>query len=545
MYQKNAGKMNAMKEGNIKKLAQIFPGVIKDGAVSFEALKEELGYENICSEKYGLMWAGKEEAKKKALEGVTGKTLKYVQGDGTDVWDTGNVYVEGGNLEALKLLLRSYCERIGLIYIDPPYNTGINLVYGDGFVVSQGLDSDGRGSQPGKYGTAHKCLWGVGHEDWLGMMYPRLKLARELLSEDGVIFISIDDNEQANLKIICDEIFGSYNFLAQIIWEKPYGIVDPKRHFSVCHEYILCYAKNKDAVRCNDLSGNDRASAQYAGPGICHREPGKGAAHSTLWGYRETGHYRGAENKLKELFGGRLYFRYPKPVGLIKRCIKLFTDDDSLVLDFFATSAVTAHAVMELNAQSCGNRKYILVQAFEKNDQNGIVYGDGNICEIVKEHLRLAGGKVRQENPNVQVDTGFRVFRVENTDVDRDMDAGRLEMPEAEPEECMHGADDTGVVYELMLMKYGVPLSETLERLSGIGSRTYLYAGEYLVCLESEVTENLINKLVILDPLPTNFIFRDSAFMDDELKEWVFRKLGISSAEGIGTGRHANTVEFI
>lgn len=178
MYQKNAGKRNGLVDGRIKKLAQIFPNAVKDGAVSFEALKEELGYENICREKYGLMWDGKEEVMKKSLEGITGKTLKYVQGDGVDVWNTGNVYVEGGNLDALKLLSRSYCGKVGLIYIDPPYNTGSGLVYSEGFAVSQELDGDGGESQPGKHGTVHKGLRGMGHEDWLGMMYPRLELAR-------------------------------------------------------------------------------------------------------------------------------------------------------------------------------------------------------------------------------------------------------------------------------------------------------------------------------------------------------------------------------
>lgn len=370
------------------------------------------------------------------------------------------------------------------------------------------------------------------------------------MSEDGVIFISIDDNEQANLKIICDEIFGSYNFLAQVIWEKPYSAVDPKRHFSLCHEYILCYAKNKEAVKCNDLPENDGTGtrARYAGPGICSRGQRKNAAPPTLWSYRETGNSRGAAKKLKELFGGRSYFRYPKPVGLIKQCVQLFTADDSLVLDFFATSATTAHAVMELNAQSCGDRKYILVQAFESDNKNNIAYGggDGNICEAVKEHLRLVGGKVRQENPGARVDTGFRVFCVEDADVGRDraMDTGRLEMPEPDPKDYMHGADDAGIVYGLMLMKYGMALSETLEHLPSIGNHTYLYAGRYLVCLETEATERLINKLAVLDPLPEKFIFRDSTFRDGSLNDLAFRKLGSSSAGGIGTGRH-HTVEFI
>lgn len=462
-----------------------------------------------------------------------------------DALNTGNVYIEGGDLEILKLLRRIYCGKIGMIYIDPPYNTGVGLVDKEGFAMSRRLDGNGGELQPGKYGTDNKCMRGSIHEDWLGMIYPRIKLAREFLSEDGVIFISIDDNEQTNLRIICNEIFGSYNFLSQITLEKPYGSADPNIHFPACHEYILCYAKNREFVRYNGLSGNDGADIRYECQGIRHIETGKCAAPSTLCRHQETGHDKGAAEELKELLGIRPYFRYMKLAELIKRCIQLFTADDSLVLDFFAASAVTAHAVMETNAQSCGNRKYILVQTLGKNDQNGTAYGYGNICGIVKEHLRLVGKKIRQENPNVQVDTGFRVFRIENTAVGRDMDNGRMEIPEADPEECMHEAEDVGMIYGLMLMEYGMPLSETLERLPDIGSHTYLYAGRYLVCLEQEVTESLIKKLAVIDPLPEKFIFMDSAFMDDELKKLVFRKFGISSEEGIGTGGNAHKVDFI
>lgn len=627
MNQKISEHINDIKEDNIKKLVQIFPGAVKDGTIDFEALREELGeFEEVSEEKYELTWAGKKNAKRKALEDITGKTLKFVQEDGLDIHNTQNIYIEGDNLEVLKLLRQNYYGTVKLIYIDPPYNTGSDFVYHDNYVISRELSdiSEGSRSLLGEQYTVNKESQNRFHANWLNMMYPRLKLAKDLLSEDGVIFISIDDMEQENLKIICNEIFGHYNFLAQIIWERAYSPVNLKKHFSESHDYILCYAKNKDMVKCNGLPRDAEADNRYSNPdndprgvwksgdlsvgpaiqdkvyeittpsgrkvmppsGYCWRldrkkfeeyvrdnriwfgsdganvpsikrflsEVKQGITPTTIWKYQEVGHSQDATKGLKKLFDDKAYFDYPKPIDLIKRCMQLYTDDDSLILDFFSGSATTAHAVMQLNAETDGRRRYILVQLPEETDRKGIAYRDGyeNICEIAKERIRRAGAKVRQDNPDVNIDVGFKVFRVADTNIKWNslMDAGQLSLSQIEntPDliDFMPGADDTDIVYELMLRQRDVALSEALEWLSDIGNRTYLYAASYLVCLETEITVELVNKLAELDPLPVKFIFRDSAFKDDIVfKDETFRRLKALIDKNTCGYKSGYTIEFI
>lgn len=615
MNPKISKQINDRKGENIKKLARIFPDVIKDGMVDFEALKEELGeYEEAGEEKYELTWAGKKNAKKKAFEEVSGKTLKYIPEDGVDVCHTENVYIEGDNLEVLQLLHQNYYEAVKFIYIDPPYNTGNDFIYHDNYRMSRKLSDIGEGSTTplGEAYTVNKDSQNRFHANWLNMMYPRLKLAKDFLSEDGVIFISIDDREQQNLKMICDEIFGNCNFLAQIIWERAYAPVNLKKHFSESHDYILCYAKNKDLVKCNGLPRSQKADNRYSNPdndprgvwkpgdlsvgpaipakvyeittpngrkvmppsGYCWRldkekfeeyvkdnriwfgsdggnvpsikrflsEVKQGITPMTIWKYREVGHSQDATKGLKKLFGGKAYFDYPKPVDLIKRCMQLYTDDHSLILDFFSGSATTAHAAMQLNAETNGKRKYILVQLPEETNRKETAYGDGykNICEIAKERIRRAGREIRQEYPDADPDIGFKVFRVSDTNI--------ISQMEYTPDlaDFIPAAKDPDIVYELMLRQRDVALSETLELLSDIGSRTYLYAGRYLVCLETEITAELINRLAGLKPLPMKFIFRDSAFRDDiALKDETFRRFKILIEKNAGNCKTAYTVEFI
>lgn len=627
MNQKISEHINDIKGDNIKKLAQIFPGAVKDGMIDFEVLREELGeFEEVSEEKYELTWAGKKNAKRKALEDIVGKTLKFVQEDGLDIHNTQNLYIEGDNLEVLKLLRQNYYGSVKLIYIDPPYNTGSDFVYHDNYVISKESSdiSEGSRSLLGEQYTINKESQNRFHANWLNMMYPRLKLAKDLLSEDGVIFISIDDMEQENLKIICNEIFGHYNFLAQIIWERAYAPVNLKKHFSESHDYILCYAKNKDMVKCNGLPRDAEADNRYSNPdndprgvwksgdlsvgpaiqdkvyeittpsgrkvmppsGYCWRldrkkfeeyvrdnriwfgsdganvpsikrflsEVKQGITPTTIWKYQEVGHSQDATKGLKKLFDDKAYFDYPKPIDLIKRCMQLYTDDDSLILDFFSGSATTAHAVMQLNAETDGRRRYILVQLPEETDRKGIAYGDGyeNICEIAKERIRRAGAKVKQDNPDVNIDVGFKVFRVADTNIKWNslMDAGQLSLSQIEntPDliDFMPGADDVDIVYELMLRQRDVALSEALELLSDIGNRTYLYAAVYLVCLETEITIELVNKLAELDPLPVKFIFRDSAFKDDIVfKDETFRRLKALIDKNTCGYKSGYTIEFI
>lgn len=627
MDRKINAEINNMKEENIKKLVQIFPAVLRDGRIDFEALKEELGqYEETGEEKYELTWAGKKNAKKKALEDISGRTLKLIREDSKDVDNTQNLYIEGDNLEVLKLLRQNYYGAIKLIYIDPPYNTGNDFVYNDNYVISQKQSdiSEGSRSPLGEKYTVNRESQNRFHANWLSMMYPRLKIAKDLLAEDGVIFISIDDGEQENLKIICNEIFGSSNFLAQIIWERAYAPINLKKHFSECHDYILCYAKNKENLECNGLPRSEEANDRYANPdndprgawkpgdlsvgpavqskvyeittpsgrkvlppsGYCWRldkekfeeyvrdnriwfgsdggnvpsikrflsEVKQGITPMTIWKYEEVGHSQDATKGLKKLFGDKAYFDYPKPVDLIKRCMQLYTDDNSVILDFFSGSATTAHAVMQLNAETGGKRKYILVQLPEETDKKSIAYKDGyaDICEIAKERIRRAGEQIKKENPDADIDIGFKVFRVSDTNIKwySLMSLGQLDISQLEntPDlvDFMPGARDTDIVYELMLRQRDVALSESLELLTDIGSRTYLYAGSYIVCLETQITSELIDRLAKLEPLPVKFIFRDSAFQDDiALKDETFRRLKALISRNAGTDKPAYTVQFI
>ena len=233
MNPKITEQINDIKGDNLKKIIQIFPNILKDGMIDFEELREELAeelgeFEEVSKEKFELTWAGKKDAKKKAFEDITGKTLNYIQEDGVDCSNTKNIYIEGDNLDVLKLLRRNYYGAVKLIYIDPPYNTGNDFIYHDNYIMSRELSdiSEGNRDELGERYVINRESQNRFHANWLNMMYPRLRLAKDLLSEDGVIFISIDDVEQENLKLICDEIFGGYNFLAQIVLERAYAPVN-------------------------------------------------------------------------------------------------------------------------------------------------------------------------------------------------------------------------------------------------------------------------------------------------------------------------------
>ncbi len=370
-----------------------------------------------------LNWIGKEAVTSYHNE-VPFRTLEkqYV----FNAEDSENMIIHGDNLEALKALLPKYEGQVKCIYIDPPYNTGKeNWVYNDN--VNSPKIRKWLGEAVGKEAEDFSR-----HDKWLCMMYPRLKLLQRLLSEDGAIFISIDDNEQANLKLICDEIFGARNFVAQVIWERAFAPINLKKHFSESHDYILCYAKNIDELICNGLPRTEEANARYSNPdndprgpwtsgdlsvgprieekvyeittpsgrvvvppnGYCWRldkdtfeeykknnkiwfgedgnsvprikrflsEVKQGITPMTIWKHTEVGHSQGATKELKEIFNGRAVFDYPKSVNLIKRCFELYSDKDSIILDSFAGSGTTAQAVLNLNKQDGGHRKFILVE---------------------------------------------------------------------------------------------------------------------------------------------------------------------------------------
>ena len=578
--------MNLLNE-NIEKLKALFPEIVTDGKIDFDMLKTLLGEEvDASNEKYSFNWVGKRNCIKFAQTPSTG-TLIPCKEKSVDFDNTQNIYIEGDNVEALKLLQKTYFGKIKMIYIDPPYNTGNDFVYHDDYKDS----IENYKKITGQQATANPETNGRFHTDWLNMMYPRLKLAKDLLSDDGVIFISIDDNEQANLKKICDELFGTANFIAQIIWERAYSPVNLKKHFSESHDYIICYAKNIEVLVCNGLPRSAEANDRYSNPdddsrgvwkssdlsvgprveskvyeittpsgrkvlppsGYCWRldkktfeqyvednriwfgsdgnnvpsikrfitEVKQGMTPMTIWKYTEVGHSQDAAQKLKKLFDGKSYFDYPKSVDLIKRCIQLYTTSNDVILDFFSGSATTAHAVMQLNAEDGGNRKFIMVQLPELCDEKSEAYKAGykTICDIGEERIRRAGAKIKEENPltTLNLDTGFKVFRLDSTNIVPWNNAEKLDEMRLYDyaKTIKDDRDDLSVAYEIML-KYGVfdkPMKGTVVS----GKKMYdVGEGYMIICLADGVTMTDVESIARLNPHCV--VFKESGFADDNEK---------------------------
>ena len=626
-YTKVQQQMNDIVGDNVKKLAQLFPAAVKDGEVDFEALKEELGqFQEVGSEKYELTWAGKKNAKKIAQEDVVGRTLKFIPEDSKDAETTENLYIEGDNLEVLKLLRQNYYGAVKMIYIDPPYNTGNDFVYNDSFEMNDDeiKENDESFSGFGEKYSINSDTQSRYHANWISMMYPRLKVAKDLLSDDGVIFISIDDNEMINLKGICNEIFGEENFIEQLIWKRRANTPND-RVIGKIHEYILVYAKNMDSVVLYLQPRDAALDEKYKNPNNDSRGPwfadnlsanGKGGRlvqscvypiknpitgeeyyppQNKCWlynrekmnelmvdgriGFRESsgapylkrflsevrqgstlptllldkGFSVDSAKEIRNLFGKDV-FEFPKPTILLKTLIRTGSYENDIVLDFFSGSCSTVQALFEINIEMKINRKFIMVQLPElcKDNSEAKRLGYQYICQVAIERIKKAGQKIKSEHPDADIDIGFKVFRTADTNIKWNslMDLGQVNMSQLEytPDliDFMPGAQDVDIVYELMLRQRDVALSETLEQLSDIGSRTYLYASSYLVCLETEITEELVSKLAELDPLPIKFIFRDSAFKDDiALKDETFRRLKALIEKNAGTNKPAYTVEFI
>lgn len=655
-------------------VGQYFPEAIKDGEVDFAALKEEMGeFAEVGSEHYDFTWAGKQAAKKEAQADLFGKSLRYKPEDSLNPDTTENVYIEGDNLEALKLLRRNYHGKIKLIYIDPPYNTGSDFVYHDDFSMTDeelaelsGDVVEGVRFQKNSKDSARY------HTDWLNMMYPRLKLARELLTDDGVIFISIDDNEQGNLKKICDYVFGEKNFVGCLIIQT--ATDNNPRQITTEHEYILCYAKDKPELqywqsesekakliqsKYQDLKaiyGDDVETIQVelrkwikknedSLKGVAHYDnvDHKGVFHdgdvaNTVFGGYEyevihpvTGKpckipdkgFRFAEATMREMianddimFGAdettlikpkkrienakdllrsviyedgrsstkhfeslmaRDIFQNPKSHTILERIISFIVKPNDIVLDFFSGSATTAESVMMLNVKKRDYKvKYIMVQYPENLDEsmekstdkakktlkNAIAFVDSinkphNICEIGKECIRRAVQELHKENPNAQFDDGFKVFEVGKTTIrwnlmdDDELTELEKASNDTEKLDFTDGHNDTDIVYEVMLRQYGIPLSTPIEKLADVSDRTYIFADAVVVCLEPEITDELIEKLADIEPTPAKFVLRDSAFGDNiEFKDFSFRKLSAlirsHQTEEERKSKYNNyTVEFI
>lgn len=637
---------------NVRALERLFPSVVKDGQVDFEALKEELGqFEEVGAEKYVLTWSGKQNAKKIAQQDIVGKTLKYIPEDSKNPETTENLYIEGDNLEVLKLLRQNYYGAIKMIYIDPPYNTGNDFVYNDNFKKSKNESDieEGDLSDLGERYTVNSKSSNKYHANWLDMMYPRLKVAKDLLRDDGIIFISIDDTELSNIKKLCEEIFSEDNFMAILPWKKKQGGGNDSKNFVIEHEYILVYCKSiinyqmyldkyhklddglypfKDENGEYGLVTLDKSSIRFSeslvfdiiGPDGEIYKPRivKGKQSCWRWGkdkvtkefndlvfkngkvytkYRRPdgvnprsllvdsrfGRTEVGKEEIKELLG-KGEFSYPKPISLIKHFLHISTKHNDTILDFFSGSATTAHAVMKLNYEDGENRKFIMVQLPEETDIKSEAYKAGykNICEIGKERIRRAGEKIKEENKDKEgiedLDIGFKAFRVGDTNIRWNYEKENLktlsnEVTIRSSEEqttfdfiaatnhqvnldetvsakdrldFMPGAKDIDIVYEILLRQRDIPLSAKVELLEDIGKRTYIFADSYLVCLEEDITVELIEKLAELNPLPIKFILRDSAFGDDiALKDEAYRRLKALIERNSGESKKTYTVEFI
>ena len=627
-------KINDIKRENFEKLSKLFPTSIKDGQIDFEVLKEELGnFQEVKNEKYELNWTGKQEAKKIVQQDIGNKTLKFIENESKYTDSTENIYIEGDNLEILKLIRQNYYNSIKMIYIDPPYNTGNDFVYNDTFKMGKEESDKAEGiiSENNEKLQKNQKSTNRYHANWLNMMYPRLKLARDLLTDDGVIFISIDDNEIDNLMKICEELFNRKN-LEIFVWKKKGGAGNTEKVIGVLTEYLICCFKDKKPGNFNyqkidrkylysdekgmyNLEGIEKTNL-----GIYERKTMKFGiidpkteitffpAENMRWtlGYEKTqnlirenklffdyknkkvklikreddyetsenvyynlfdkeGSLSTAKKNLEKFLGNKEIFDTPKPVELLKKILKIASKKNSIILDFFSGSATTAHAVMQLNSEDNGNRKYIMVQLPETTDEKSEAFKAGykNIAEIGKERIRRAGEKIKQEieeyNSNLKLgeepkkvpDIGFKVFKVDNTnikwyDLENFNEESQYSFDDPDSLDFVLGSNDIDIVYEIMLRQNDIPLSERLEVLTDIGNRTYLYASTYLICLETEITEKMVEKLASLYPLPIKFVFRDSAFKDNiSLKDETFRKLRSLIERNSGESKVSYRVEFI
>lgn len=583
---------------NVDKLKELFPNIVTEGKINFDMLRTMLGDEvDASKEKYQFTWHGKGESIKLAQSPST-STLRPDKTSSKN-WDkTRNLYIEGDNLEVLKQLQKTYYGKIKMIYIDPPYNTGNEFVYHDDFVNS----IDNYKNQTNQINKSNPETNGRYHTEWLNMIYPRLLLAKNLLKDDGIIFISIDDHEQSNLKALCNEIFGENNFIAQVVWERSFAPISLKKHFSCSHDYILCYGKRIDSTICYGLPRTEESLNRYknpdndprgvwqsdnstVGPAISEKvyeltlpsgrkvlppngrcwlyskdrfqemiadnriwfgengdnmprvkrflsEVQSGLTPMSIWKHDEVGHSQDASQKLKKLFAGDSLFDYPKPVGLIQRCLYLYTKNEDIILDFFSGSATTAHAVMKLNAEDGGNRKFIMVQLPEFCDEKSEAYKAGykNICEIGKERIRRAGEQIKveweKEHPSdtlfsdeekFTTDIGFKVFKLDSTNI-RPWDSES----EMNPDDLFSLTDvfkpdrsKEDILYEIML-KYGI-FDMSAEEVEINGKTMYRVGKRYMiVCLEDEITPEDVKAIAELSP--RSVVFKESGFENDNDK---------------------------
>ena len=617
---------------NIDRIAALFPNCITEmldeehstpekkvykRAVNFELLKQMLSPDVVDGdEAYEFTWVGKKAAIVEANKPIR-KTLRPCVAESKD-WDTTeNLYIEGDNLEVLKLLQESYLGKVKMIYIDPPYNTGNDFIYADDFMRSQEEENE----QMGMYDEDENRLFkntdtnGRFHSDWCSMIYSRLMLARGLLADTGLIFVSIDDCELTNMRRICDEVFGETNFVDTIIWKKRYGGGAKEKWLVSLQEYVLVYCKNaallgelyvpltKDSIeryyqkkdenyatrggyRTHPLeatkSMDARANLVYPIPAPDGSEIwpkrqwlwSKDRAYEALvkgeleiyqgndgsWQVATKQYLRDADgterlgkmfsiieniytqhgtNEMISLMGNAKIFPFPKPSSFVKQLLPLASDKDSIVLDFFSGSATTAHAVMQLNAEDGGHRKFIMVQLPEPCDEASEAYKAGykNICEIGKERIRRAGDKIKSESPMTtqDLDIGFRVLKLDDSNMKDvyyapdDYDQGMLAGLESNIKD---DRTDLDLLFGC-LIDWGLPLSLPYksEQIDGCTVHTY-NDGDLIACFDANIPESVVKEIAQRRPLRA--VFRDSGFASSPEKINVFEIFKLYMPEDAG-----------
>ena len=592
-----------IKEMNVQKVKNIFPEAFSEGVIDFEVLRSLL-LENGAKiydqkeERFGFTWAGKSRARQ-ISQTVSNGTLRPSFENSNADYFSNNVFVEGDNLEVLKLLQKSYHKLIKLIYIDPPYNTGNDFVYKDNFHnnLNNYFKQTGQLDEIGRKLSTNNDKSGRYHSDWLSMMYPRLKLARNLLSEDGAIFISIDDREQSNLKQICDEIFGEDNFVNNIIWQKKYSPQNDAKWLSDNHDFILCYAKNKNIWRPNLLARTDKQNTAYknldndprgdwkptdlsvktysqnndyeiitpsgrivtAPESRCWSvskekfaelitdnriwfgvtgnnvpalkkfitEVKDGVTPLTLWTYDEVGHNQTAKQELKKLFpDSKEIFDTPKPLSLVSRIIDIASDKDSIILDFFAGSGTTAHAVMEKNSKDNGKRRFIAVQLPEPTGKSEY----GFISDFTYERILRASKALGYKFPMKFIldSTNIRTWEADFDNLEQVLQRSTKSIKD--------GRSSKDVLYEILL-KYGYELTIPVETKTINNKTVYVVdSGALVVCLEDEIMTETVEGIVKLASDTTQVVFKDEGFVDDRVKInaiQILKQAGIEDVKSI------------
>ena len=619
---------------NIEKIAALFPNCVteaSDGhggikrAINFELLKQMLSPDVVDGdEAYEFTWVGKKAAIVEANKPIR-KTLRPCVAESKD-WDTTeNLYIEGDNLEVLKLLQESYLGKVKMIYIDPPYNTGNDFIYADDFKMEseEWKVESGEWSEEGDRLFKNTDTNGRFHSDWCSMIYSRLLLARNLLTDDGLIFVSIDNNEIENLRKICDEVFGESNCVSQLVWKNKYGAGGGTNSVAYVHEYILIYSKKEATSIVCDLSDElisayNKQDEKYAVRGGYLTQPlastSKGARANLMYPIFHEGNeihppkggrwiwskekfeqaYKNNEiviNRTKEgwsvrfkqylkdengvmrkgtqlsmitnvfnqegtkefanLMGDKRFFDFPKPVELICQLLKLeingLSGESAIILDFFSGSATTAHAVMQLNAEDGGHRKFIMVQLPEKCDEASEAYKAGykNICEIGKERIRRAGEKILKEqlannnstlnSPNSKLDIGFRVLKLDSTNM-KDVYYAPCDYDQDFLHQLKSNIKDDRTDLDLLfgcLIEWGLPLSLPYksEQIDGCTVHTY-NDGDLIACFDANIPESVVKEIAQRKPLRA--VFRDSGFASSPEKINMFEIFKLYMPEDAG-----------